>query len=59
VLESLGYQLRDIDGSHFHYVAPNGQLITIVLGHNEISVGSTKKALRQGGKTWQEFVERY
>lgn len=58
-LASLGYVLKRVRGSEFHYTAPNGAPVTITLGHREVSSNSVRKALRQGGVTWEAFQERY
>lgn len=34
--KKLGFVFISADGSHFHYRAPNGRKITVVLGHKEI-----------------------
>ncbi|MDQ2743363.1 MAG: type II toxin-antitoxin system HicA family toxin [Chloroflexota bacterium] len=58
-LEKLGLAFIDADGSHYHYRAPNGRTITIVLGHTEISEASLKKTCALAGVAWSDFEEQY
>lgn len=58
-LEKLGFMFMGASGSHYHYRAPNGRKITVVLGHKEISEASLKKTVALGDIAWSDFEERY
>ncbi len=58
-LEEVGFVFVGADGSHFHYRAPNGRKITVVLGHKEISEASLKKAVALGDVAWTDFEAQY
>lgn len=59
VLAKLGFVLLDADGSHYHYRAPNGRKITVVLGHKEISEVSLRKTCTLADVAWSDFEEQY
>jgi predicted RNA binding protein YcfA (HicA-like mRNA interferase family) len=58
-LQKLGFVFIDAGGSHYHYRAPNGRRITVVLGHKEISEASLKKTCALAGVAWSDFEEQY
>jgi predicted RNA binding protein YcfA (HicA-like mRNA interferase family) len=58
-LERLGFVFIDADGSHYHYRAPNGRKITVVLGHKEISEASLRKTCALTDVAWSDFEEQY
>lgn len=58
-LEKLGFEFITADGSHYHYRAPNGRKITVVLVHREISEASLRKTCALADVAWADFEQQY
>lgn len=58
-LEKLGFEFNDADRSHYHYRAPSGRKITVVLRHREIPVASLRKTWALADVAWSDFEQQH
>jgi predicted RNA binding protein YcfA (HicA-like mRNA interferase family) len=58
-MSALGFELKRTTASHFIYLAPNGAVITLPLGHRDVALALVKKAMKAAGVAWEDFLARY
>ena len=58
-LIGLGFTFSRGAGSHKTFIAPNGAVVTLPLGHTQVAEKWVKKACRQAGVDWSAFQQRY
>ena len=56
---ALGFVYKRGAGSHKTFVAPNGAVVTLPLGHAQVAERWVRKACAQAGVDWAAFQQRY
>ncbi|MSQ10843.1 MAG: addiction module toxin, HicA family [Dehalococcoidia bacterium] len=55
-LERLGFGVRKVEGSHYHFRHPDGRRLVIPF-HGEVRVGLLLDSLKLANITWEAFEE--
>jgi predicted RNA binding protein YcfA (HicA-like mRNA interferase family) len=58
-LGKLGCEIKRITASHYIYLAPNGVVVTLPLGHRDVAVNLVKKEMKTAGIAWEAFLAEY